>query len=399
MGNTKSSSSTSADGCLRRSNDDKNTANEAPLAMMAVGRKMFLKKVHILLLRYSMAKLSDDFGMIQRQGFDQALVKAKLSKIEIFDLLFTMWDNAEDGKVSYKEFCMGISPLACPSEDLSVILEFALRVSDDINRKAIERKELHELLTGINSTASYFGDKHLQPVELDRVVEAVFDDNEIISHKDCIKLLLLNPYVKRFASGKARINLRFRDVLETLRVFDKEKMVTEYIDDDDIDTLLTSKCDNEKENIPQSVESLSPKKEQTDEALSPKREDRNLAAPMTNNDFIDVPLSDKIETRDENSGVHSNSMPTNNTCRDPPPVYKTIEPKNSIFANDGGQDPPSIGKLSIHESNETSFSTYYPSTIITPSTPRDPPPTTRHGSSSLHSFGNAHKVPQRSTYH
>lgn len=36
---------------------------------------------------------------------------------------------------------------------------------------------------GINATASYFGDKHLQPVEIERIVEAVFDDQEIVSHK------------------------------------------------------------------------------------------------------------------------------------------------------------------------------------------------------------------------
>ena len=117
--------------------------------MMAVAQKILIKKVHILILRYTMAKYSDDFGMIERQGFDIALTKANLSNVtNVFDLLFTMWDNAKNGKVSYKEFCLGISPLACPSDNLSVILRFALQVCDDLDRELIERKELQELLAG-----------------------------------------------------------------------------------------------------------------------------------------------------------------------------------------------------------------------------------------------------------
>jgi hypothetical protein len=148
MGNTESSSPPT--GCLRHKSNNSNPEEALPsLAMMAVAQKILIKKVHILILRYTMAKYSDDFGMIERQGFDIALTKANLSNVtNVFDLLFTMWDNAKNGKVSYKEFCLGISPLACPSDNLSVILRFALQVCDDLDRELIERKELQELLAG-----------------------------------------------------------------------------------------------------------------------------------------------------------------------------------------------------------------------------------------------------------
>ena len=116
------------------------------------------------MLRFSMKKFSDDFGMIDREGFDRARSGANLTKVEVFDLLFTMWEAAErkrnnnnnnsngaadSGKVSTREFCVGISPLACPSGDLSTILEFALRVSNDgQGRNTSEGRDLHELLTG-----------------------------------------------------------------------------------------------------------------------------------------------------------------------------------------------------------------------------------------------------------
>lgn len=338
MGNTESSSSSSSPstGILRRNGD--NTLEVVSLAMMAVARNIFLKKVHILILRYAMAKLSDDFGMIQREGFERALAKANLSNVEIFDLLFTMWDNADDGKVFYKEFCMGIAPLACPFDDLSLILEFSLRVSDDLDRKYIEKKELHELLTGINSTALYFGDIHLLPVDIDGIVEAVFEQNEGTTHEECVRRLSMNPYIKRFASGKVRRNIRFKDILVTNYIFDKEMLVTEYIVDD-TDTLITSACDDEKDNIFENGES--------------SRDDNN-DAPATEahllfmKDFVNAPLIDEIDSC-ENSGKYGNAIITK-YCRDP---------------------PPSIGRRGNRTYTELSYSTYQ--RRMSPSISRDPP--------------------------
>ena len=153
MGNTTFSSSSLSTGILRCKKTNVDPQNALPsLIMMAASRKIFLKKVHVLLLRFAMAKLSDDFGRIRKEGFDRALAQANLANIEILDLLFTMWedhdDDGEDGSVPYKDFCMGISPLACPADDLSTILMFALRVSDESDRNCIDRRELYELLKG-----------------------------------------------------------------------------------------------------------------------------------------------------------------------------------------------------------------------------------------------------------
>jgi Ca2+-binding EF-hand superfamily protein len=154
MGNAKSSSASIQ--CTPSPSDNTNNANgngnnpveDVSLAMMAVARNCFLEKAQIISLRNAMTGFSDAFGMIKREGFDQALDLANLSNVEIFDLLFTMWDNKGDDRVSSKEFCIGISPLACPSDNTPTIINFALQVSDDLNRGYIEIQELHELLTG-----------------------------------------------------------------------------------------------------------------------------------------------------------------------------------------------------------------------------------------------------------
>ena len=145
MGNAKSSLlSSSTVHPLKHDSDQM----QSSLAMMAVASKISLHRAYILALRHAMSDFSDDFGMIKRQGFNKALASVDLSGVEVLDLLFTMWDNADDDKVSSKEFCMGISPLACPFNDLSSIIEFALRISDDSNRQHINRRDLHKLLTG-----------------------------------------------------------------------------------------------------------------------------------------------------------------------------------------------------------------------------------------------------------
>ena len=98
---------------------------------------------------------------------------------------------------------------------------------------------------GIDSTASFFGDPHLGYKSIRRVVDAVFDeeDEELIDHDGeslacevqlfqivghisnciilmlyqysivCIKKLVVNPYIKRFLSGRGRSRVKFKDNL------------------------------------------------------------------------------------------------------------------------------------------------------------------------------------------
>eukprot|EP00536_Pseudo-nitzschia_multiseries_P014790 jgi/Psemu1/215927/e_gw1.768.18.1 len=225
MGNVESAeSSLSGASALTNERDPK-----VPLAMMAVSRKIFLHKGHIGRLRNAMAHFSDDLGMITREGFDKALEMVNVPGAEVFDLLFTMWDNADDGKVSSKQFCRGISPLACAFDDLSSTIRFALRISDESHRGRTNKKELYELLFGINSTASYFGDSHLLQEEIEIIVDTVFEEGGEKSHTECIRKLVMNPYVRRFASGKKRSRVAFKKALVTEYIFEKDALVTEYV--------------------------------------------------------------------------------------------------------------------------------------------------------------------------
>jgi len=238
--------------------------------MMAVACEISLHRAYILALRHAMSNFSDDFGMIKREGFDKAMASADLSRVEVLDLLFTMWDNADHGKVSSKEFCIGISPLACPFNDLSSVIEFALGISDDSNRQHIDRWELRKLLTGINSTASYFGDSHLLPEEIEIILETVFEGVEKQTHKDCVRKLSTNPYVKRFTSGKKKVSVQFEEVLVTVCMYNKDDLVTEYILDD-IDAIIKASTNNFKGNSSELGQSRDDIDTSTEQRLPPTR--------------------------------------------------------------------------------------------------------------------------------
>mmetsp|Transcript_11041 Transcript_11041/g.26063 ORF Transcript_11041/g.26063 Transcript_11041/m.26063 type:complete len:337 (-) Transcript_11041:91-1101(-) len=332
MGNTKSSESTLSRGSpLNHERDQK----KAALAMMAVARKISLQKGHIVRLRNAMSEFSDDVGTIPRKGFDEALELANLPGPEVFDLLFTMWENADKGKVSSKAFCCGVSPLACPFDDLSSIIQFALSISDDSHRGHTNKKELYELLLGINSTASYFGDPHLLTREIEIIVDTVFAEGGEQNRTDCVRKLAMNPYVKRFALGKKRLNVRFKEALVTEYVFDKDALVTEYVLDNIEALIISSTCNSNAHTF----------------EVGESRDDIDLSRghqPRPTEDGNATPLLDERESF-EYATVQNRNPPTSDdndnsqVCaelRDPPSrhSYSTYQRTSSMQMS---RDPPS----------------------------------------------------------
>jgi Ca2+-binding EF-hand superfamily protein len=124
-----------------------NTAK--PLAIAAVARALKLRKSKVLYLREVLASLSDNDDCINYDFFKEGLKQAKFSKsreVDVFDLLFTMWDCDGEDKIPYKDLVVGIAPLACPEEDLAKMLQFAMIVSDHDKRGTIGCDELEDVL-------------------------------------------------------------------------------------------------------------------------------------------------------------------------------------------------------------------------------------------------------------
>jgi Ca2+-binding EF-hand superfamily protein len=119
-----------------------------PLAISAIARQLSVNKAQLKVLRDEFQSLADKKLCITHHLFRLALKKAKIDQKdkEIFNLLFTMWDNQGEGTIPYKEFVVGMSPLACPDEHPKSIIQFALEVSDDKKSEMIGADELEDLL-------------------------------------------------------------------------------------------------------------------------------------------------------------------------------------------------------------------------------------------------------------
>lgn len=126
------------------------TANggTSPLAMMAVARQLRLQRFQILMMRETLRVLADKDGFVNRESYDLSLVRSKITQpdaVQIFDLLFTMWDHHAIGEIPAKKFSVGIAPLACSSDDIPSVLRFSLHVNDEAGQ-GITRKALHDTL-------------------------------------------------------------------------------------------------------------------------------------------------------------------------------------------------------------------------------------------------------------
>lgn len=127
----------------------KSSTSCKPLAITAVARQLKVQRYQIIVLRDTLARFANSLGMVNHDDYLQALKLANVSKIEcveIFNLLYTMWETEGEDNIPYKAFCVGIAPLACPDGKTSSIIRFILHVYDQKLEKTIDANDLSDLL-------------------------------------------------------------------------------------------------------------------------------------------------------------------------------------------------------------------------------------------------------------
>ncbi|KAH8048402.1 Ca2-binding protein [Aureococcus anophagefferens] len=83
-----------------------------------------------------------------------------------------MFDKMGDGQINYREFVVGVSPLA--RGDVPQKLQFAFELYDVDETGHVKAAEMCFVLNAMNNVASWFGDPAMQPDEIDTCVEDVF---------------------------------------------------------------------------------------------------------------------------------------------------------------------------------------------------------------------------------
>lgn len=183
------------------------------LALVAVANGMTLTQQQLIDVRKnctigSLGQKRMRFN-ISRLSFQKAMARANVSQAandwDIIEQLYTLWDqDGEDERLDFREFLAGISPLACAGKTLPEILHFAMQMFDIQHTKHIDRTELEIVLSGINVTAAYFGDRVLSKEQVEVICDSAFLslENDDLSHQACARTLSTHPMVERFVLGK-----------------------------------------------------------------------------------------------------------------------------------------------------------------------------------------------------
>lgn len=200
-------------------NDTSTHSSSNRMAISAMAHMMNLTKPQLLLLRDKCIDVSLRDGTtmsgykMSRERFLQAMQDSSISlepDYKVLEKLFTMWDKHGFGWVDCLTFLAGISPLATVM-DVDTKLRFAIEVYDHKKTGRISRANLLGILQAINETASYFGDKVLQPKQIVVVVDDLFDcesrigDDDTIQYDGGIAKLANHPFLIEFSSGLGSI--------------------------------------------------------------------------------------------------------------------------------------------------------------------------------------------------
>jgi len=106
------------------------------LATVAMAKYLKITREQIVIIRDTLSRYADRDYRVDRQTFQISLDKAQVRTDpdqKVLHHLFTMWDDSAVGKdrILYHDLVVGLSPLACPGENLSSVLAFTLSVMDE----------------------------------------------------------------------------------------------------------------------------------------------------------------------------------------------------------------------------------------------------------------------------
>jgi len=145
---------------------------------------------------------------ITRDEFTRALDEISVveADAEILERLFTMFDKMGDGQINYREFVVGVSPLA--RGDVPQKLQFAFELYDVDETGHVKAAEMCFVLNAMNNVASWFGDPAMQPDEVDTCVEDVFKragGGLSLQYADNIQAIADHATMRQFLAGSGTV--------------------------------------------------------------------------------------------------------------------------------------------------------------------------------------------------
>ena len=125
---------------------------------------------------------------------DGTLLAAVFKQMDLTD------SGVETGQVNFSQFCAVCSSmLSGPMEEK---LDFSFALYDTNGTGLVEKTGMVEILTAINSAASFFGDPTLSPEECTELVDTIFKEHDTdgtgsLSYKQYMSAIVANPRSRR----------------------------------------------------------------------------------------------------------------------------------------------------------------------------------------------------------
>ena len=149
----------------------------------------------------TMADFQEALTFVGIDESDKTLLGAVFKQMDLTD------SGVETGQVNFSQFCAVCSCMLSGSVEEKT--EFSFSLYDTTGAGSIEKTGMVEILTAINSAASFFGDPTLSPEECSTLVDEVFknhdtDKTDTLSYKQYMSAIVENPILVAFISGKGK---------------------------------------------------------------------------------------------------------------------------------------------------------------------------------------------------
>mmetsp|Transcript_6921 Transcript_6921/g.22452 ORF Transcript_6921/g.22452 Transcript_6921/m.22452 type:complete len:203 (-) Transcript_6921:129-737(-) len=186
------------------------------LFVAAMSNVTSIEKRELVLMRTKFAEAArrdGNLNTITREDFKSALeeIGTNDTDTEVLDRLFTMFDKMGDGQINYREFVVGISPLAQGTVPQKLETAFELYDVDDTGR--VKPAEMAFVLNAMNNVASWFGDPGMMPEDVDVVVEDVFKASAehvskagSIPYREHVEAMHSHPIFAQFLAGNGTVH-------------------------------------------------------------------------------------------------------------------------------------------------------------------------------------------------
>jgi len=162
-----------------------------------------------------LAEKQGNSNTITEEEFREALGSVGIIESDQFILhqLFNVMDKQKAKQINFKDF-ITCSSILVASDSLKDKLHFTFQLYCGEGKKEVSMEDMKEILTHLNSAASWFGSPAINPDDIEKLIAEVFEKHDLektgnLSYSEYMHAVAENPVLVQFLreSGKKNIDV------------------------------------------------------------------------------------------------------------------------------------------------------------------------------------------------